>query len=145
MLKQLKLELDSKQLERKIRLLTLATLGFQNVGQNLPYSKVAEALHVEPAEVESWIIDGKIDITVQITLVDRTCISVIRAGLLWGKMSQTSQRLHITRSTARTFDKDQWQVLEKRLIAWKSGLGAVLEVVANARRMAGFSPAQGAV
>jgi translation initiation factor 3 subunit M len=59
---------------------------------------------------------------------------VIRAGLLSGKLSQTSQTLHITRCTARTFERQQWEALEKRLVAWKGGLAGVLEVVAAARR-----------
>lgn len=41
-----------------MRLLTLATLGFKNIGQNLPYIKIAEALHVNVSEVEKWVIDG---------------------------------------------------------------------------------------
>ncbi|KAF7352413.1 Eukaryotic translation initiation factor 3 subunit M [Mycena venus] len=111
-----KYQLESTQLERKIRLLTLASLGFKNIGQDLPYAKVAEALQVEPSEVEKWVID------------------VIRAGLLSGKLSQTSQSLHIIRSTARTFEREQWEALEKRLVAWKAGLAGVLEVVAAARK-----------
>ncbi|KAJ7167617.1 hypothetical protein C8R46DRAFT_1093603 [Mycena filopes] len=111
-----KYKLESLQLERKIRLLTLASLGFKNIGLDLPYSKVAEALQVAPSEVEKWVID------------------VIRAGLLSGKLSQTSQSLHITRSTARTFEREQWEALEKRLVAWKAGLAGVLEVVAAARK-----------
>ncbi|KAJ7129261.1 PCI domain-containing protein [Mycena epipterygia] len=111
-----KYQLERLQLERKIRLLTLASLGFKNIGQDLPYSKVAEALQVEPSEVEKWVID------------------VIRAGLVSGKLSQTSQSLHITRSTARTFEREQWEALEKRLVAWKAGLAGVLEVVATARK-----------
>ncbi|KAK0190630.1 hypothetical protein F5146DRAFT_1102954 [Armillaria mellea] len=107
------------QLERKIRLLTLASLGFQKVGQNVPYSKIAETLQVDVSEVEKWVID------------------VIRAGLLSGKLSQTTQSLHIMRSTARTFEREQWEVLEKRILAWKAGLAGVLEVVANARRQNG--------
>ena len=51
-------ELDGAQLERKIRLLTLATLGFQNMGRDVPYSSIASALQIEPAQVESWVIDG---------------------------------------------------------------------------------------
>ena len=51
-------ELDNAQLERKIRLLTLATLGFQNMGRDVPYSSIASALQIEPAQVESWVIDG---------------------------------------------------------------------------------------
>ncbi|KAF9266295.1 PCI-domain-containing protein [Marasmius fiardii PR-910] len=114
-----KYNLERTQLEHKIKLLTLASLGFKNVGQNLPYSSIAEAIQVDKSEVETWVID------------------IIRAGLLWGKMSQTKQTLHIIRSTARTFEREQWEALEKRLLAWKSGLNNVLEVVANARRQGG--------
>ncbi|KAK7062123.1 eukaryotic translation initiation factor 3 subunit M [Favolaschia claudopus] len=116
-----KYQLESTQLVRKIRLLTLASLGFKNIGQDLPYVKVAEALQVEPSEVEKWVID------------------VIRAGLLSGKLSQTSQSLHIIRSTARTFEREQWEALEKRLVAWKAGLAGVLDVVAAARKQGGSS------
>ncbi|KAJ7228221.1 hypothetical protein GGX14DRAFT_412384 [Mycena pura] len=113
-----KYQLDSVQLGRKIRLLTLASLGFKNIGHDLSYDKVAEALQVPQPEVEKWVID------------------VIRAGLLSGKLSQTSQRLHITRATARTFEREQWEALEKRLVAWKTGLEGVLDVVAQARKQA---------
>jgi translation initiation factor 3 subunit M len=50
--------LDATQLERKIRLLSLADLGFQNIGQDLPYAHVAAVLQVPPSEVERWVIDG---------------------------------------------------------------------------------------
>ncbi|KAF9006663.1 hypothetical protein BDQ17DRAFT_1324641 [Cyathus striatus] len=119
-----KYNLDVTQLERKIRLLTLASLGFKHVGLNLSYTDIAEALQVEPSDVEKWVID------------------VIRAGLLWGKLSQTAQSLHISRATPRTFEREQWEILEKRLLAWKSGLAGVLDVVANAKRLTGHLPAQ---
>ena len=51
-------EISASDLEHKIRLLTLATLAFKHIGQNLPYSKVAEALQVDISEVEKWVIDG---------------------------------------------------------------------------------------
>ncbi|KAI0677204.1 PCI-domain-containing protein [Trametes maxima] len=114
-----KYELDGAQLERKIRLLTLATLGFQNTGRDVPYSTIATALQVEPSQVESWVID------------------VIRAGLLSGKLSQTAQTLRVTRATARAFEREQWELLEKRLQAWKTGLASVLEVVSASRKKAG--------
>ncbi|KAF5333713.1 hypothetical protein D9611_002702 [Ephemerocybe angulata] len=116
--------LDSAQLQRKIRLLTLASLASQYVGQHLPYAKIAEALQLsDVADVEKWVID------------------VIRASLVWGKLSQNTQSLLVTRATARSFEREQWEVLEKRLLAWKAGLAGVLEVVANAKRMAGHAPA----
>jgi len=104
------------QLERKIKLLTLSSLAFKYIGQNLPYSEIAEALKIDISEVERWAID------------------VIRAGLIWGKLSQTTQSLQVIRSTSRTFEREQWQALEKRLVAWKSGLENVLTVVASAKR-----------
>ncbi|KAG6861869.1 hypothetical protein C0995_011166 [Termitomyces sp. Mi166 len=119
-----KYKLDRSQLEHKIRLLTLASLAFQYVGRDLPYSKVAESLQVDVAEVEKWAID------------------VIRAQLVWGKLSQTKQSLHITRATARTFEKEQWEALQKRLLAWKSGLNGILDVVVNAKRSAGLGQPQ---
>ncbi len=50
------------------------------------------------------------------------------------KLSQTTQSIHIIRSNARTFERQQWEVLEKRLLAWKAGLAGVLDVVATARQ-----------
>ncbi|PPQ68277.1 hypothetical protein CVT26_006193 [Gymnopilus dilepis] len=114
-----KYNIPAAELERKIRLLTLASLAFKHVGKNLPYSSIAEALEVNPSDVEKWVID------------------VIRAGLVWGKLSQTTQSLHITRATSRTFEQEQWQALEKRLVAWKTGLAGILDVVAAAKRQAG--------
>ncbi|KAH9854993.1 PCI-domain-containing protein [Lenzites betulinus] len=114
-----KYDLDAAQLERKIRLLTLATLGFQNMGRDVPYSVIATALQVEPSQVESWVID------------------VIRAGLLSGKLSQTAQTLRVNRATARAFEREQWEILEKRLQSWKAGLASVLEIVSASRKKAG--------
>ena len=45
-------------LERKIRLLTLASVAFENVGGDLSYAKVASALEVDSSDVERWVIDG---------------------------------------------------------------------------------------
>ncbi|KAJ3783178.1 PCI domain-containing protein [Lentinula aff. detonsa] len=112
-------DLDHVQLERKIQLLTLALLGFKNIGTNLSYTKIAEAIQVDVSEVEKWVID------------------VIHAGLLSGKLSQNTQTLHIIRSTARSFEREQWQALEQRLLSWKSGLSSVLDVVASAKRQGG--------
>ncbi|KIP08329.1 hypothetical protein PHLGIDRAFT_69543 [Phlebiopsis gigantea 11061_1 CR5-6] len=108
--------LDGSQLERKIRLLSLTTLAFQNIDRDLPYSSIAEVLQVEPSHVERWVID------------------VLRTGLVVGKLSQTSQTFHIVRASARAFEREQWQALEKRLVAWKSGLASVREVIASAQK-----------
>ncbi|KAG2108659.1 uncharacterized protein F5147DRAFT_612440 [Suillus discolor] len=122
-----KYELDRAQLERKIRLLSFASLGFAHVGHDLPYSEVASILQIELSEVEKWAID------------------VIRTGLLSGKLSQTTQSLHVYRSSARTFEREQWEALEKRLVAWKAGLASVLEVVTSAQKRGNGSGAGEAV
>lgn len=122
-----------------MRLLTLATLGFRNIGQNLPYTKIAEALQVDVSEVEKWVIDGRFPVLRSQVLLT-SFSSVIRAGLLWGKLSQTTQSLYVIRSSVRAFEKEQWEVLEKRILAWKTGLQGVLDVVNNAKRVAGHVP-----
>lgn len=65
--------------------------------------------------------------------VPPTPLLVIRAGLVSGKLSQSSRVFHITRSTSRAFEQDQWFALEQRLVAWQTGLAAVLAVVTSAR------------
>ena len=130
------IEITPDQLERKIKLLTLSSLAFKYIGQNLPYSKIAEALKIDTSEVEKWAIDGKLNFLpppYSGTVYSRF-LAVIRAGLVWGKLSQTTQSLQVIRSTSRTFEREQWQALEKRLVAWKSGLENVLSVVASAKR-----------
>ncbi|KAJ7485438.1 hypothetical protein FB451DRAFT_1554370 [Mycena latifolia] len=50
-------ELESAHPERKIHLLTLASLGFKSIGHGLPYAQAAEALQLEPSELEKWVVD----------------------------------------------------------------------------------------
>lgn len=130
------IEITPDQLERKIKLLTLSSLAFKYIGQNLPYSEIAEALKIDISEVEKWVIDGELYFPTPLFnfhLYSRF-LAVIRAGLVWGKLSQTTQSLQVIRSTSRTFEREQWQALEKRLAAWKLGLENVLNVVASAKR-----------
>ena len=119
-------------MERKIRLLTLASLGFQNIGKDVPYATLASALQVDQSEVERWVIDGMHPTFAFAPRQPTSCL-VIRAGLVSGKLSQSSRVFHITRSTSRVFERDQWAALEQRLVAWQTGLAAVLAVVTSAR------------
>ncbi|KZV94255.1 hypothetical protein EXIGLDRAFT_767316, partial [Exidia glandulosa HHB12029] len=118
--------LQNPVLEHKIRLLTLASLAAQNVGRDLPYSEIVDALQIDESKVEVWVID------------------VIRAGLLSGKLSQPTKTLLVTRSTTRSFARTEWETLEKRLATWKTGLLGVLDVVAAARAAAGKDVSAGA-
>lgn len=60
--------------------------------------------------------------------------SGVRAGLISAKLSQTTETFLVSRATVRAFEHEQWEILEKRLVAWKAGLSSVLEVVAGAKR-----------
>jgi translation initiation factor 3 subunit M len=104
--------LDGEALNRKIRLLTLASLA-ATTGQtrSLPYAHIAKALQIPSEDVEMWVID------------------VIRAGLVEGKLSQLNQTFLIHRSTYRVFGENQWREVASRLDMWRNSLAGVLQVI----------------
>ncbi|KAG0252872.1 hypothetical protein BG011_006705 [Mortierella polycephala] len=113
------LDLDEEETLRKIRLLSLASLGSENLSRELSYQEIAKALEVDENEVELWVID------------------VIRAGLVEAKLNQVSKVVIISRSIYRTFGTAQWQQLSQRLNGWKSSLAEILQVIANAKLTTG--------
>jgi translation initiation factor 3 subunit M len=124
------------QLEHKMRLLTLTALAFQNVGTDVPYATIATTLRVEPTAVESWVIDGAPAPLASACSHTHAAPAhtAIRAGLLVGKLSQSTQTLRVLRASARAFERPQWALLETRLAAARASLAQVLDVVASARR-----------
>lgn len=52
-------ELDADQLDRKMRLLDLASLCSRSVSREVPYSEIASVLSISESQVESWVIDGE--------------------------------------------------------------------------------------
>ncbi|KAG0308669.1 hypothetical protein BGZ98_007241 [Dissophora globulifera] len=113
------LGLDEEETLRKIRLLSLASLGSENLSRELSYQEIAKALEIEESEVEMWVID------------------VIRAGLVEAKLNQVSKVVTINRSIYRTFGTAQWQQLSQRLHGWKQSLAEILQVIANAKLTTG--------
>lgn len=104
--------LDSAVLNRKMRLLTLASLAAQNhQTRQVSYAQIQRALQIPAEEVEMWVID------------------VIRAGLVEGKLSQLNQLFLIHRSTYRVFGENQWREVAARLDMWKTSLTGVLQVI----------------
>ncbi|MCJ1311586.1 hypothetical protein MMC25_005259 [Agyrium rufum] len=103
--------LPTSVLERKMRLLTLASLAAASSSRSLPYSQIATALQIPDEEVEMWVID------------------VIRAGLVEGKLSQLQKTFLIHRSTYRVFGDKQWVEVAGRLDTWRGSLESVLAVV----------------
>lgn len=104
--------LDEQVLDRKMRLLTLASIA-ASAGQtrSLPYAHIAKALQIPAEDVEMWVID------------------VIRAGLVEGKLSQQTQTFLIHRSTYRVFGENQWREVASRLDMWRTSLVGVLGVI----------------
>jgi translation initiation factor 3 subunit M len=114
---------DKPALDRKMRLLTLASLA-ASTGQArvLPYANIAKALQIPQDDVEMWVID------------------VIRAGLVEGKLSQMNKTFLIHRSTYRVFGDNQWREIAARLDMWKTSLTGVLGVIRHEK--AAFAAAQ---
>ncbi|OCK78698.1 eukaryotic translation initiation factor 3 subunit M [Lepidopterella palustris CBS 459.81] len=110
--------LDGAALNRKMRLLTLASIA-ASTGQtrSLPYAHIARALQIPFEDVEMWVID------------------VIRAGLVEGKLSQLNQTFLIHRSTYRVFGENQWREVASRLDMWRASLIGVLQVVQSEKAL----------
>ncbi|PWN18496.1 hypothetical protein BCV69DRAFT_285126 [Microstroma glucosiphilum] len=138
-----RLQVDKSVVERKVRLLEVASLCSRAVEAaksssssavktssdesasapsapsstaEVPYSQLSSAIDVPSSDVESWIID------------------VIRAGLISGKLSQVNQSLRVYRSTYRTFGREQWTLLEGRLQEWDRAIDGILATLGGATR-----------
>ncbi|KAJ2710304.1 hypothetical protein H4R19_003809 [Coemansia spiralis] len=112
------LGVDAAKAGDKMRLLTLASIASERLGEDVPFAEVAAAIDVDAEDVEVWIID------------------VVRAGLVQGKMNQVAGTLVPTRSTYRTFGDAQWKVLQTRLHQWRESLDALQPVIHNAKMLA---------
>jgi translation initiation factor 3 subunit M len=105
-------DLDASALERKMRLLTLASIAASaNASRTLPYSAITKSLQIPAEDVEMWAIDA------------------VRVGLVEGKLSQQDQTFLIHRTTYRVFGENQWKEVASRLDMWRSSLQGVLRVV----------------
>ncbi|EME80352.1 uncharacterized protein MYCFIDRAFT_183537 [Pseudocercospora fijiensis CIRAD86] len=104
--------LDEAILDKKLRLLTLASLAAAaHKERTLPYKQIAHGLQIPLEEVEMWVIDS------------------IRSGLVEGKLSQQKQEFLIHRSTHRVFTEKHWREVAARLDVWRNSLQNVLAVI----------------
>lgn len=103
----------------KMRLLSLASLGSENLSRELKYADIANSLQIPEEEVEMWVID------------------VIRAGLVEAKLDQLNKTVIVHRSIYRVFGPEQWKKLSTTLSTWKENLNEILTVVGNAKLIAG--------
>lgn len=105
-------DLDAAVLERKMRLLTLASIAASaSQSRTLSYAAIAKSLQIPADDVEMWAIDG------------------VRVGLVEGKLSQQEKTFLIHRATYRVFGENQWREVASRLDMWRSSLQGVLRVV----------------
>jgi translation initiation factor 3 subunit M len=104
-------KLDHAKLERKMRLLTYASLAASTPNREIPYANIAKALLIPAADVEMWTID------------------VIRAGLVEGRLSQQRQTFLVHRTTYRVFGEKQWRELGTRVDQFKSVVDKLLHVI----------------
>jgi len=105
-------DIDAAALERKMRLLTLASIAASaSSSRTLPYSAITKALRIPSEDVEMWAIDA------------------VRVGLVEGKLSQQEQTFLIHRTTYRVFGENQWKEVASRLDMWRASLQGVLRVV----------------
>lgn len=104
-------KLDDAKLERKMRLLTFASLAASTPNREIPYENIAKALSIQQDQVELWSID------------------VIRAGLVEGRLSQQKRVFLVHRTTYRVFGEKQWRELGTRVDQYKDVVDNLLAVV----------------
>ncbi|KAB5580340.1 hypothetical protein GE09DRAFT_1081828 [Coniochaeta sp. 2T2.1] len=104
-------KLDDAKLERKMRLLTFASLAASTSNREIPYANIARALQIPVEQVEMWSID------------------VIRAKLVEGRLSQKDKVFKVHRTTYRVFAEKQWRELGTRVDQYKTVVDNLLVVI----------------
>ncbi|KAK3341594.1 hypothetical protein B0T25DRAFT_346804 [Lasiosphaeria hispida] len=108
-------KLDHEKLQRKMRLLTFASLAASTPNREIAYSSIVKALQIPVEEVELWAID------------------VIRAGLVEGRLSQSKKVFLLHRTTYRVFGEKQWRELGTRIDQYKIVVDRLNTVVRKAQ------------
>ncbi|KAK3310024.1 uncharacterized protein B0T15DRAFT_506741 [Chaetomium strumarium] len=108
-------KLDHEKLQRKMRLLTFASLAASTPNREIPYANIAKALQIPREEVEMWTID------------------VIRSKLVEGRLSQQQKVFLVHRTTYRVFGEKQWRELGTRIDQYKSIVERLTAVVRKAQ------------
>lgn len=112
-----KYEIDIAVAEKKMRLLTFASLGIDS--PDLTYKMIASALQISEDQVEDWVIRA------------------ISSGLVDAKINQLKSSVAIYRSTQRMFTREEWQPLSERINIWKENIGELLTSLRETRQSSG--------
>lgn len=108
-------KLDHERLQRKMRLLTFASLAASTPNREIPYASIAKALQIPDEDVEMWTID------------------VIRSKLVEGRLSQKQKVFLVHRTTYRVFGEKQWRELGTRVDQFKTVVDRLVGVVRKAQ------------
>ena len=108
-------KLDHEKLQRKIRLLTFASLAAGTPNREIPYANIAKALQIPSEDVEMWAID------------------VVRAKLVEGRLSQQQQVFLVHRTTYRVFTAKQWRELGTRVDQYKTIVDRLIATLRNSQ------------
>ncbi|KAJ4413496.1 hypothetical protein N0V85_003538 [Neurospora sp. IMI 360204] len=108
-------KLDHEKLQRKMRLLTFASLAAGTPNREIPYASIAKALQIPDEDVEMWTID------------------VIRSKLVEGRLSQKQKVFLVHRTTYRVFGEKQWRELGTRVDQFKTVVDRLVGVVRQAQ------------
>ncbi|KAK3906790.1 hypothetical protein C8A05DRAFT_29336 [Staphylotrichum tortipilum] len=103
--------LDHDKLQRKIRLLTFASLAAGTPNREIPYANIAKALQIPSEDVEMWAID------------------IVRAKLVEGRLSQQQKVFLVHRTTYRVFTQKQWRELGNRVDQYKTIVDRLIVVL----------------
>jgi len=120
------LKLNEEELLRKLRTLTICSLGLEK--ERLSYSVLKEKLQCAnlPA-VESSIIDA------------------VTSGCVEAKIDEANEEVIILRSMRRVYDNKAWSGLGAQLVAWKKNLTNVLTSLHQAQAQQNVNIANNAV
>lgn len=102
---------NHEKLQRKMRLLTFASLAASSPNREIPYDRIQKSLMIPEQDVEMWTID------------------VIRAGLVEGRLSQQKRVFLVHRTTYRVFGEKQWRELGTRVDQFKNVVDKLIVVV----------------
>ena len=149
-------ELDAASLGRKLRLVGLAGLCSERVGETVRYEEIAGCLGLsadgddDGEQVEIWVIDGSSFRSFPLGSLlssplhhsspapSSSCNlltlreTAIRAQLISGRLSQSLKTFQVTRAAPRQFTPAHWKGLQGRLAGWRSSLDEILDSVSKA-------------
>jgi translation initiation factor 3 subunit M len=106
--------IDSEKCVKSMRLLSLCSLASEH--EEIPYATIAQTLQVEADQVEEWVVHA------------------ITSKFVEAKMDQLKQVVVINSAAPRVFGTAEWDQLSKKLTAWKSNVGAMLQTIENSKK-----------